>query len=94
MGSEMCIRDSPPEALNPHVGRRMSWKVEVIGHGFVTFVCCVSKVFFERSGEESASLSYVDLVPRGTRNSIDNVFRITREMSGDVKGVSWAVDGG
>ena len=72
----------------------MSWKVEVIGHGFVTFVCCVRKVFFEPSGEGSASLSYVDLVTSGTRNFIDNVFSITREMSGDVKGMSWAVDGG
>ena len=31
--------EDPPEALNPHVGRRASWKVEVIGHGFVAFVC-------------------------------------------------------
>ena len=55
---------------------------------------CVSKVFFEPSGEGSASLSYVDLVARGTGNSVDNVFSVTREMSGDVEGVSWAVDGG
>ena len=87
-----CV--DPPQALDMHVGRRMSWEIEVVGHGLITLVSGVSKMFLEPSSEGSASFSNVDLVTCGTRNSINYVFCVTREVSGNVDGVLWAVNGG